>query len=162
MSVQIIASFIPNITNMLSQIYNLFISINNNTNAKHIQKIIKDTDIEATIQTIDFYMKSFDDSVLYSNVAINHCVKKLNEVINDIMNELQRITDKIKYNNELFFGYVLSTFREYNFKTSKKRLISHIDILHKRWKMFLDIVNIDTNWSTSKISRMMRYDTDTL
>lgn len=154
MSVQIIASFIPNLTNMLSQIYNLFVSINSNNNATHIQKIIKDTDIEATIQTIDFYMKSFDETVLYNNNAIKHCVEKLNEVINSIVNELNRINDKIQYNNTLYFGYVLSTFRVYNFKTSKKRLISHIDILHKRWKMFLDIMNINNNWPVTKVSRI--------
>lgn len=104
-----------------------------------IKKVIKDSDLEVKINTIQLLMREIKINK-NSPYTILYCVHSIRNAIHEIDEELGTIFYRMQYNNNLWFG---SSFRSYKFNNCKERLIIKIDNLGSRYKLLIDLLTID-------------------
>jgi len=128
---------LSSITSTTKGIYDMIDYIKH-TGSTDIKKTIEELDLEATIKIIhctiaEIYIDHDTPS------ALHVCLKSLIDVIKLIYTELEKINNRIKYNNSLWVG---KTFRSYRFANCEKRLRSYMKILESRKKLLIEILGI--------------------
>jgi hypothetical protein len=111
-----------------------------------IKQIIRETDLEIRIKTIQFIICEIKTNKDTPH-TLYYCIQEIKNAIKDIRKELEQIQYRINYNNSLLVG---ATFRKYKFHNNKLRLVSLIKTLDNRYNMLLEILKIENNMFQNK------------
>jgi hypothetical protein len=134
-------SLLSGITSTANGIYSLSTNIKNATSigAKEVKQIIKETDLEVNIKTIQFLLCEIKLTE-NSPYTLQYCIQSIRDCIKDISEELEKIHYRMQYNDNLWYGQSL---RSYKFHNCRERLDSHIKNLKSRRKALIEILKIE-------------------
>jgi hypothetical protein len=117
------------------------ISKSTSTGVKEVKQIIEESDLEVKIKTIQLIINDINVNE-NTSLALQHCIKSIKDVINDISEELEKINNRIKYNDNLWVG---SAIRAYGFHGASKRLNGHIKKLESRYKDLITLITLENS-----------------
>ena len=142
-SVSIVLSSISAITAASNGMYSLIGNIKKST-ASHYNDIVNcitRNDIETRVRTIMLILKELkiDESTPYTT---RYCIVQIHEAIEDIAQELSDIQYRLTYNNSLWIG---SSVRSYKFHNSATRMNAKMSVLNSRYGMLRDTTKMIAN-----------------
>jgi hypothetical protein len=104
-----------------------------------VKRIIKDTDVEVRVKTVQLLLQEIQLSES-SPVTLHYCIQQIHIVIQEIADELERIYFRMRYNSNLWFGH---PFRAYKFHNCKARLAEKLQHLESRYNTLVHILVIE-------------------
>jgi len=107
--------------------------------ADDVKKIIKDTDVEVRVKTVQLLLQEIQLSDA-SPVTLHYCIRQINIVIQEIADELEKIYYRMRYNANLWFGQPI---RAYKFHNCKTRLAEKLQHLESRYNTLVHILAIE-------------------
>jgi hypothetical protein len=134
---------ILNLTNTIRSIYDLILSINNES--KQIEQLIIKSDIKVIIETLELYINEIDTDLLHTSKTLTFSLKNLHDIIDTIKTELERIHYKIQYNKNV---YLLYSIRAYGFNSSFERMENYMKTLEIRKNLLFDVIKGITSIDT--------------
>lgn len=134
---------ISGVTSAANGVYTLTSNIISSTatGANEVRQIIKETDLEVKIRTVQFLLcevKVNSDSPY----TLQYCVQCIKDVIKDISDELETIHYRMQYNDNIWLG---STVRAYRFHNCKARLVAHLKTLESRQSNLIEILKVQSS-----------------
>lgn len=140
-------------TSMINSVYALTKNLSNSTSthADEVKKILKETDLEVRVKTIQLLIDELSKDIRLSEQteSVKYCMEKINEATKDIYEELEKINFRLQYNDALMYG---SFYRAYKFDNCKYRLLEKIKILESRYESLTKISSIKKNFSTEQLT----------
>jgi hypothetical protein len=131
---------ISGVSSTAKSVYDLIFTIKNRTNngAEEIKQIIQDIDLEGKIKTTQFFLSEIriDNDTPYTVI---YCADHINDAIMSIVDELNKIYQRMQYNNNIWIG---SSVRAYKFHNCTLRIKARLDILEERKKSLIDILSV--------------------
>lgn len=131
---------VTSVTSSINGVYTLSSNIVNSTSsgAKEIKQIIVETDLEVKINHVHMFLKELKltSSTPYN---IQYYLHAINDAINDIAQELEKIHYRMQYNDNLWIG---SSVRSYKFHNCKIRLQSKLKHLEDRLNTLISLLSI--------------------
>jgi hypothetical protein len=133
---------VSSITSTANGVYTLSSNIVNSTSsgANEVKQIIKDLDLEFKIKNTQYFLCELKITK-NSPYTILYCVQSIRDAINDISKELETIHYRLQYNDNLWFG---SAVRSYRFHNCKTRIQSTLNNLEVRRETLLELMGIET------------------
>ncbi len=142
LSANVLIGIISGITTTINGIYTINDVIKNNTStgAKEVEQIMKEIDIEVKLKIIQLFLNELNitDETSYT---IKYCVYEIKKIIGDIDTELNIIRERLKYNNKLWVG---ASIRSYKFHNCKIRLINHLKNLDQRYQLLVSLLTVES------------------
>lgn len=129
---------ITGLTTTITSLYTLSKALYKNSSNDKIDDIIDiitKSDIENDINIV----KNLIETTEKHNDIIDLCIKNLNDVMNQIKDELDKINYRVKYNEKL---WIKTSITKYDFTNCKKRLLSYIEVFNHRYKKLLEILSV--------------------
>ena len=109
------------------------------TGANDIKQIIKETDLEVKVKTVQLLLSEIEVNPGSSH-TLQYCVKSIKDAIKDINDELEKIYYRMQYNDNLWVG---SRVRSYKFHNCKARLYAKLKNLESRVISLIQILGVD-------------------
>jgi hypothetical protein len=136
----ITVGLISAITATTNSVYTLSTNISKSTStgSEEIKQIIKETDLETKIKVIQYLLCEINIDE-HSPNTIHYCIKSINDAINDILDELEKINYRMQYNNNIWVG---ASIRSYGFKNCRRRLIAYVKTLENRYTTLMSILSV--------------------
>ncbi len=107
--------------------------------ANEIKQIIKETDLEVKVKTVQFLLCEIEVNNGSSH-TLQYCVKSIKDAIKDINDELEKIYYRMQYNDNLWVG---SRVRSYKFHNCKARLQAKLCNLESRVNSLIQILGVE-------------------
>jgi len=131
---------ISGISGAVTSVYSLVSTIMQRTanGAEEIKDVIQKIDVESKIRTAQFLLceLSITEDTPYT---VLYCVQEIDSAIKEIIDELDKIHYRMQYNNNLWVG---SSVRSYKFQNCAKRLHASIDCLENRKRTLITVMSI--------------------
>jgi len=131
---------IQGIAGTTNGIYTMISNIARSTanGSDEIRQIIKDTDLEVKVKTIQYMLQEIkiDEA---SPHTLQYCVRSIRDAINEISQELEKIHYRMQYNDNLWVG---ATFRSYRFHNCRIRLGAKLQNLESRYGTLLGLLPV--------------------
>lgn len=145
---------ISGVSGTATSVYTLISTIKQRTNngAEEIKQIIQETDLEGKIKTTQFFLSEIkiDNNTPYTVI---YCANLINDAIVSIVDELNKIYQRMQYNNNIWIG---SSVRAYKFHNCMLRLKARLDTLEERKKSLIDILSVqDKMYKNDKIKEQI-------
>ena len=143
LSANFTANIISGITTTINGVHTIKETIKNNTStgATAVKQIIKESDVEVKLKTMYLFLCEIQITNK-TPYTIIYCINEIKKLINDIKNELDVIKHRLHYNNNLWIG---STIRSYKFHNCKIRLNTHLKNLDIRYQQLVSLLSIENN-----------------
>jgi hypothetical protein len=142
LSANVLIGIISGITTTINGIYTINDVIKNNTatGAKEVEQIMKELDIEVKLKIIQLFLNELKitDETSYT---IKYCIYEIKKIITSIETEIKTIHERLKYNNSLWFGV---TIRSYKFHNCKIRIESHLKNLEQRYHLLVSLLTVSS------------------
>jgi hypothetical protein len=138
-------------TSVTKNIYDIILGINKNSSLNDIQVVnsINEMDIATTTTIIDSNLKVLEVDKITAR-PVTECITSLNKIIIRIRDELRDIKRKLTYNNSL--SRFTKQFRCYDLSCNLVKLRISNNILHNRFKLLLESLEINKNGLYTEIS----------
>jgi hypothetical protein len=133
-----LVSGIVDATRNVYDISSTIISSTGNGSAE-VKKIIKEADLEIRVRSIQYFLCELKMPDNPSHTMI-YCMQSIREAVKDISEELEKINYRMQYNDNLWFG---SSLRSYKFHNCKSRLAVKLRNLESRYDMLIKILSVD-------------------
>ena len=141
MGANLTVGLVSGMTAVVNGIYTLKSNIMHSTanGSTDIKKIIKETDLEVKIRTAQLIIceLKIDSTTPYT---IQYCIQKIKDSIHEISDELEKIYYRMQYNDNLWFGM---TVRSYKFHNCKERLNISLKNLESRCEILMRLTKLD-------------------
>lgn len=126
------------ITATTNGIYTLITNISQSTanGSNEVKKIIKETDLEVKVKTVQCLLseiKIHDQSP----ITMIYCIEKIKDAIKDIAEELAEIQYRMQFNSSLWIRV-----RAYRFYNSRERLDACLKTLDSRYDALVKIMTV--------------------
>lgn len=131
---------IQGIAGTTNGIYTMISNIAKSTanGSDEIRRIIKTTDLEVKIKTIQYMLQEIEINEK-SPITLQYCIRSIRDAINDISQELEKIHYRMQYNDNIWIG---STFRSYRFHNCSQRLTDKLYNLESRYNTLLGLLPV--------------------
>lgn len=130
---------ISSITSAANGVFTLSSNIvkSTTTGANEVKQIIQETDLEFKIRKTEMFVSELkiDENSPYT---IKFCIYAVKGAMDDIIEELEQIHYRMKYNDNIWFG---KSVRSYKFHNNKARLEAKLKNLEDRCKCLTDLLN---------------------
>ena len=132
---------IQTVTSTANGVFTLSKNIVNSTSsgAAEVKQIIKDLDLEFKIKMTQYFLCELVISK-DSPYTILYCVQSIRDAINDISEELEKIHYRMQYNDNVWLG---TTIRSYKFDNCKGRIQTSLNNLEARKATLLELMGIE-------------------
>jgi hypothetical protein len=131
---------ISGLSETVKSAYNLISTIMQRTSngAEEIKQFIQKIDVENKIKTAQFLLHEIEITENTPN-TIMYCIQSIDEAIKEIVDELDKIYNRMQYNSNLWVG---SSIRSYKFQNCMLRLQAKVDKLEDRKKTLINVMSI--------------------
>lgn len=141
---------ISGVSGTAKSVYDLIFTIKNRTNngAEEIKQMIQEIDLEGKIKTTQLFLSEIkiDNDTPYTVI---YCADRINDAIASIVDELNKIYQRMQYNNNIWIG---SSVRAYKFHNCALRIKARLDVLDERKRSLIDILLVqDKMYKNDKI-----------
>jgi len=130
-------SFIESISSVSRNVVGLIKYIYQETDHSDIKVIFKNTDIEATITTLEYFVKDIPEKNEID--SLNIALSNLENILKELNIILTAIKDKIKNHDNKYF----SSWRSISFKDDINILLSNIHVLNIRFDILVKILKLN-------------------
>lgn len=130
---------ISSITSAANGVFTLSSNIvkSTTTGANEVKQIIQETDLEFKIRKTEMFVSELKINE-NSPYTIQFCIYAVKGAMDDIIEELEQIHYRMKYNDNIWFG---KSVRSYKFHNNKSRLEAKLKNLEDRCKCLTDLLN---------------------
>ncbi|VBB18608.1 hypothetical protein YASMINEVIRUS_1071 [Yasminevirus sp. GU-2018] len=132
---------VSGVTSAVNGVYTLSSNIMQSTSsgANEVKQIIKETDLEVKVKTAQLMLceLKIDDDTPYT---VKYCVQTIRDAIKDIGDELEKIYYRMQYNDNLWVG---STVRSYKFHNCRARLHASLKNLESRCDTLMRVTKLN-------------------
>ena len=103
-----------------------------------IQEVLTETDIQATLKTLDEFVKEIDE---HNNKTLHIALENLNMIIEEIHTELNQISSDCEYHKTKYF----SNYRKLDLSNYCNNIKKKSKVLDKRFNLLIQIIQINKN-----------------
>ena len=103
-----------------------------------IQEVLTETDIQATLKTLDEFVKEIDE---HNNKTLHIALENLNNVIEEIHTILNQIQSDCEYHKTKYFSY----YRKLDLSNYCNTIKKKNKVLDKRFNLLIQIIQINKN-----------------
>jgi len=129
---------ISSITSAANGVFTLSSNIvkSTTTGANEVKQIIQETDLEFKIRKTEMFVSELKINE-NSPYTIQFCIHAVKGAMDDIIEELEQVHYRMKYNDNIWFG---KSVRSYKFHNNKARLEAKLKNLEDRCKCLTDLL----------------------
>lgn len=103
-----------------------------------IQEVLTETDIQATLKTLDEFVKEINE---HGNKTLHIALQNLNMIIEEIHTTLNQINSEYEYHKTKYF----SNYRKIDLSNYCNTIKKQSKVLDKRFNLLIQIIQINTN-----------------
>lgn len=150
----IILSTVSSVSCTIDNINNVLSSIRNNTNNGELETInmIEETNLEVKTKLVHLLVCELNIHD-YTPYTVKYCIHEINKNLTIIKFELDNINKRVQYNNSLWFG---KSVRSYKFHNAKNRLTLYLNNLESLYTKLINILTIEHKLTKNEDTHITR------